>query len=122
MAGGESDIRESLSVHIKKLAWLTVPLTAQLIVTMLNQLVDTAMVGHIEPNGPMLAAMSISLQLWFVFEVARVGLGIGIVAVTARAIGAGNKQQVQRFVAQSTLLGLGCRGTVAADQPWCKQP
>ncbi len=91
---------------------------------MLNVLalaVDTAMCGRL-PNAPdALAGLGFATQLVFLLMVAMMGLSVGSVALVARAHGAGEGDQVEHLLRQSSqltvLLGLGVAvlGNLAAE-------
>lgn len=98
---------------------LAVPMVLELSVLSLAQAIDTYLVGN-ELGSAALAAVTIGMNLRWVFNSLANGLGIGGLAVVARRVGAGDEQTANHAAAQTILLAifvslvLGVSGTLLA--------
>lgn len=96
----------------REILWLAAPAAAEQLLASLTQMVDTALVG---PLGPVaVAAVGLSTQpLWFLMS-PFIGIGAGLGALVARAVGAGDAQEAGDAVRQGILLGSALALAVAA--------
>ncbi|MBO69132.1 MAG: MATE family efflux transporter [Acidiferrobacteraceae bacterium] len=83
---------------------LTVPMIMGIISIMLINIIDTLYIGQL--GVAELAAISFTFPIVFSVMSVAFGIGIGTSAVVARAIGAGNRAQVQQLTTHSLLLTL----------------
>ncbi len=81
------------------LAW---PVVLEQALAMTSQVVDAAMVGRLGKDS--VAAVGLSMQPFFLINALFMGLSVGTTALSARAIGAGNKEEAAKVTGQSILI------------------
>ncbi len=83
------------------LAW---PVVLEQALAMVSQVVDMAMVGRLGKDA--VAAVGLSMQPFFLINALFMGLSVGTTALSARAIGAGNREEAGKVTGQSILIAL----------------
>ncbi len=83
------------------LAW---PVLLEQALAMASQVVDAAMVGRLGENS--LAAVGLSMQPFFLMNALFMGLSIGTTTLSARAVGAGNREEASKVTGQSVVIAL----------------
>lgn len=84
---------------------LALPMVAGIVAIMLFNIVDTWFIGQL--GSDQLAAMTFTFPVTFVVNSVTMGIGVGVSAVIARAIGQGDSSGVRRLTTDALLLAVG---------------
>lgn len=101
------------------LAW---PLIGINVLGVLALFVDTLMCARLENADLALTALGYATQIVFLLMMGSIGLNVGVVALVARAHGAGDTARANHVVAQGTWLALGVGLLTAAIGPPLSRP
>ena len=96
------------------MAW---PLIGINVLGVLALLVDTLMCARLENADLALTALGYATQIVFLLMMGSIGLNVGVVALVARAHGAGDTNRANHVVAQGTWLALGVSLLTAVAGP-----
>ena len=97
--------REDCEV-LKSLIVLSVPTIIEQILSTLLQYVDTAMVGRLGESAT--ASVSVTTTVTWLVNGFPQAIGVGVLAMIAKAVGSGDKKQVERISGQALLLAVLC--------------
>lgn len=98
--GADPESRQILA-RTWALAW---PVVLEQALAMVSHVVDTAMVGRLGKEA--VAAVGLSMQPFMLINAAFMGLSVGTTALSARAVGAGNREEAGKIAGQSLLVAL----------------
>ena len=98
--------KERWSSVLYMLVTLSIPTIIEEVLATLIQYVDTAMVGRLGEQAT--ASVSVSTTVtWLVNSVPH-AIGIGVLALIAKAVGSGDKNLVRRISSQAVWMVIGC--------------
>ena len=98
--------KERWSSVLYMLVTLSIPTIIEEVLATLIQYVDTAMVGQLGEQAT--ASVSVSTTVtWLVNSVPH-AIGIGVLALIAKAVGSGDKNLVRRISSQAVWMVIGC--------------
>ncbi len=83
------------------LAW---PVVLEQALSMVSQVVDTAMVGRLGKEST--TAVGLSMQPFFLINAVFMGLSAGTTALVSRSVGAGNREEAGKVAGQSLAIAL----------------
>ena len=86
----------------KVLLLMSLPISLGMLSTFLFQVIDTYFIGKLGPQS--LAALSFSSTIYFVLVSLYIGLSIGVSIIIGKAVGAGEKEKINKMVWVSGLL------------------
>lgn len=92
---------------VKKVFNIALPVVIEMLLYMLVGVVDTAFVGHYGGNRAVSAVgYSTEIVYMFVNVFISMGIGVGITALVAQNIGAGNKDKAEEYLSQGIVICL----------------
>ena len=103
---GVNQKKERWGSVLYMLVTLSIPTIIEEVLATLIQYVDTAMVGQLGEQAT--ASVSVSTTVtWLVNSVPH-AIGIGVLALIAKAVGSGDKNLVRRISSQAVWMVIGC--------------
>lgn len=90
------------------LAW---PVVLEQALSMVTQVIDMAMLGRLGAES--VTAVGLSMQPFFLVNALFMGLSVGTTALSARAVGSGNRDEAGQVTGQSLLIALVFGGIIS---------
>lgn len=91
---------------LKLLITLSIPTIIEEVLATLLQYVDTAMVGRLGEQAT--ASVSVSTTITWLVNGIPQAIGVGVLALIAKAVGSGDEKSIKRISNQTPLMVLGC--------------
>ena len=91
---------------LKMLVTLSIPTILEEILSTLLQYVDTAMVGHLGEKAT--ASVSVTTTVTWLVNSIPAALGVAVLSMTAKALGSGDREYLQKIAKQILILVFAC--------------
>lgn len=91
---------------LKTLVMLSIPTILEEILSTLLQYVDTAMVGHLGEKAT--ASVSVTTTVTWLVNSIPAALGVAVLSMTAKALGSGDREYLQKIAKQILILVFAC--------------
>ena len=91
---------------LKTLVMLSIPTILEEILSTLLQYVDTAMVGHLGEKAT--ASVSVTTTVTWLVNSIPAALGVAVLSMTAKALGSGDREYMQKIAKQILILVFAC--------------
>ena len=91
---------------LKTLVTLSIPTILEEILSTLLQYVDTAMVGHLGEKAT--ASVSVTTTVTWLVNSIPAALGVAVLSMTAKALGSGDREYLQKIAKQILILVFAC--------------
>ena len=91
---------------LKTLVTLSIPTILEEILSTLLQYVDTAMVGHLGEKAT--AFVSVTTTVTWLVNSIPAALGVAVLSMTAKALGSGDREYLQKIAKQILILVFAC--------------